>query len=80
MPTIRTSGPGSTQPHEYKIEELLGRNSSSSSLENREYSSGDPLHWPRDTLYPQKLPLTSLKSDGRSVGIVCLRTRVTEWP
>jgi hypothetical protein len=35
------------------IEELLGRNSSGSGLENREYGLGDPLRWPRDTLYPQ---------------------------
>jgi hypothetical protein len=35
---------------------------------------GDPLRWPRDTLYPQKLALTSLTSGGRSVGIVRLRT------
>jgi hypothetical protein len=31
---------------------------------------GDPLRWPRDTLYPQKLALASLTSGGRSVGIV----------
>jgi hypothetical protein len=30
--------------------------------------------WPRDTLYPQKLALTSPRSGGRSVGIVRLRT------
>jgi hypothetical protein len=35
---------------------------------------GDPLRWPRDTLYLQKLALASLKSGGRSVGIVRLRT------
>jgi hypothetical protein len=35
---------------------------------------GDPLGWPRNTLYPQKLALTSLTSGGRSVGIVRLRT------
>jgi hypothetical protein len=35
---------------------------------------GDPLRWPRDTLYPQKLSLTSLTSGGRSVGIVRMRT------
>jgi hypothetical protein len=34
-------------------EELLGKNSSGSGLENREYGRGDPLRWPRDTLYPQ---------------------------
>jgi hypothetical protein len=60
-------------------EELLGRNSSCSGLENREYSRGNPLRWPRDTLYPQKLALTSPTSGGRSVGIVCLRTKATEF-
>jgi hypothetical protein len=35
---------------------------------------GDPLRWPRDALYPQKLALTSPTSGGRSVGIVRLRT------
>jgi hypothetical protein len=36
---------------------------------------GDPLRSPRDTLYPQKLALTSPTSGGRSVGIVRLRTK-----
>jgi hypothetical protein len=35
-------------------EELLGRNSSGSGLENREYGCGDPLCCPRNTLYPEK--------------------------
>jgi hypothetical protein len=35
---------------------------------------GDPLRRPRDTLYPQKLALTSLTNGCRSVGIVRLRT------
>jgi hypothetical protein len=35
---------------------------------------GDPLRWPRNTLYLQKLALASLTSGGRSVGIVHLRT------
>jgi hypothetical protein len=61
------------------IEELLGRNSSGSGLENREYGRGDPLGWPRDTLYPQKLALTSPTSGGHSVCIVRLRTKVTEF-
>jgi hypothetical protein len=34
-----------------------------------------PLRWPRNTLYPQKLALTSPISGGRSVGIVRLRTK-----
>jgi hypothetical protein len=61
------------------IEELLGRNSSGSGLETREYGRGDTLRWPRDTLYPQKLALTSPASGGRSVGIVRLRTKATEF-
>jgi hypothetical protein len=57
------------------IEELLGRNSSRSGLESREYGHGDPLRWPHGTFYPQKLALTSLTSSGRSVGIVCSQRR-----
>jgi hypothetical protein len=40
---------------------------------------GDPLRWPRDTLYPQKLALTSPTSGGRSVGIFHLQTKFTEF-
>jgi hypothetical protein len=40
---------------------------------------GDSLRCPRDTLYPQKLTLTSPTSGGRSVGIVRLRTKATEF-
>jgi hypothetical protein len=40
-------------------EELLGRNSSGSGLEIREYGLRDPLYLPRDTLKLQKLALTS---------------------
>jgi hypothetical protein len=61
------------------IEELLGRNSSGSGLENQEYGHGVLLHWPRDTLYLQKLALTSPTSGGRSVGIVRLRTKAMEF-
>jgi hypothetical protein len=60
-------------------EELLRRNSSGSGLENRECSLGNPLRWPRNTLYPQKLALTSPKSGDLSVGIVRLRTKATEF-
>jgi hypothetical protein len=62
-----------------KIGELLGRNGSSSGLENREYGRGDPLHWPRDTHYTQKLALTSPTSGGRSVNTVPLGTMATEF-
>jgi hypothetical protein len=61
------------------IEELLGTNSSGSGLENREYGRRDPLRWPRGTLYPQKLALTSPTKGGRSVGIVRLRTNATDF-
>jgi hypothetical protein len=37
------------------------------------------LRRPRDTLYPQKLALTSPTSGGRSVGVVRLRTKATEF-
>jgi hypothetical protein len=60
-------------------EELLGRNGSGSGLKNREYGRGDPLRWPRNTLYPQQLALTSPTCGGRSVGIVRLRTKNTEF-
>jgi hypothetical protein len=52
------------------IEELLERKISGSGLESREYGCRNPSRWPRGTLYPQKLTLTSLTSDYRSVGIV----------
>jgi hypothetical protein len=61
------------------IEELLGRNNSGSGLENREYCRGDPLRLPRYTLYPQTLTLTSSTNGGRSVGIVRLPSKATEF-
>jgi hypothetical protein len=61
------------------IEELLERKRSCSSLEIREYGRRDSSHWPRGTLYPQKLVLTPLTRDGRSVGIIHSRTRATEF-
>jgi hypothetical protein len=53
-------------------EELLGRESSCSSLERGEYGRRGPL-------YPQMLTLTSPTSGGRSVGIVRCRTQATEF-
>jgi hypothetical protein len=47
-------------------------------LENREYGRVDPLRWPRDTINPQKLALTSPTGGGRSAGIVRPRTKATE--
>jgi hypothetical protein len=60
-------------------EALLERKSSCSGLEIREYGRRDPSSWPRGTLYPQKLELTSPTSGGRSVGIVRSRTQATEF-
>jgi actin-related protein len=48
-------------------------------LEKRDYGRGDPLRWPRDTLYQLKLALTSSAGCGRSLGIVRLRTKTTEF-
>jgi uncharacterized Fe-S cluster-containing radical SAM superfamily enzyme len=53
---------------------LLEWKSSGSGLENRINGRGDPLRWPHDTLYLQKLALTLPTSGGRSVDIVSLRT------
>jgi hypothetical protein len=47
-------------------------------IEIREYNLRNPSRWPRDTVYPQKLVLTSQTSGGRSVGIVRSRTQATE--
>jgi hypothetical protein len=60
-------------------EELLGRNSSCSGIEIRDYGRRDLSRWPRGTLYPQKMALTSETSSGRSVGIVRSRTQATEF-
>jgi hypothetical protein len=49
------------------IEDILGRKSSGSGLETREYGRRDPSRWPCGTLYPQTLALISPTSDGRSV-------------
>jgi hypothetical protein len=64
------SGTGSTQPREYNR---------GVSLELREYSQEDPLRWPCDTVYPQKLALTLQTSSGHSVGIVHSQTKATEF-
>jgi hypothetical protein len=61
------------------IEELLGRKSSGSCLENREYGSRDPSLLSRGTLYLQKLAITSPKSGGRSVGVVRSFTQTMEF-
>jgi hypothetical protein len=55
------------------------KKSSGSGLEIREYGRRDPSCWPRGTLYPQKLTLTSPTSGGRWNGIVRSRTRATEF-
>jgi hypothetical protein len=61
------------------IDELLGRKSSSFCLEIREYGRRDPLCRPRETLYTQKVALTSPTSGGRSVGIVRSRPKAMEF-
>jgi hypothetical protein len=60
------------------IEEVLGKKSNGSGLEIRKYGRRDPSRWP-DTLYPQKLALTSPTSGGCSVGIVRRSTQATAF-
>jgi hypothetical protein len=60
------------------IEDLLEwKSSGSGSRKPRLKGWGDPLRLPRDTLYPQKLALTSLTSGCRLVDIVRLWTKAT---
>jgi hypothetical protein len=61
------------------IEELFERKSGGCGLETWDYSHRDPSCWPRGTLYPRKLALTSPTSGDRSVGIVSSRTKATEF-
>jgi hypothetical protein len=61
------------------IEELLGRKSSGSGIEIRDYGRRDPSRRPRDTLYPQKLALSSQTNGGLSVGIFRSGTQATEF-
>jgi hypothetical protein len=72
------SGTGSTQPREYNWG-ATWKKSRGSCLENREYGCRDPSRWPRGTLYPQKLAITSPTSGGRSVGIVRSRTQTMKF-
>jgi hypothetical protein len=61
------------------FKELLGRKSSGSGLESRECGRRNPPCWPRDTLNPQKLALTSTSGGVRSAGIVSSRIQATEF-
>jgi hypothetical protein len=61
------------------MEDLHGIESNGFGLESLEYGRGVPFRWPRDTLYPKKLALTSPTSGGRSVCIVRSRTQATEF-
>jgi hypothetical protein len=60
-------------------EELVGRNSNGSGLENREYGARDPSHWQHGIPYPQKLALISPTSGGHSVGMFRSQTQATEF-
>jgi hypothetical protein len=60
------------------LERLEWKSSGSGSRKPR-LGRGYPMRWPRDTLYPQKLVLTSPTCGGPSVGIVHLQTKATEF-
>jgi hypothetical protein len=72
------SGTWSTQPCEYNWRATWYK-SSGSCLYNWEYGRRDPSRWPRGTLYPQKLAITSPTSGSRSVGIVRSRTQTMKF-
>jgi hypothetical protein len=57
---------------------MLGRNSNGSGQKVENTAIGI-RHADHNTLYPQKLTLTSPTSAGRSFGILCSRTRTTEF-
>jgi hypothetical protein len=59
-------------------EELLEGKVAAPVQETKINDRGNPLRWPRDILYPQKLALTST-SGGCSVSIVRSRTKATEF-
>jgi hypothetical protein len=63
-----------------KLEEYLEEKVAIWTIEQKilSYCLRDPLRWPRDTLYPQRLALTSLTIGGRLVGRVLSRTKATE--
>jgi hypothetical protein len=61
------------------FEELLGRKSSCSGQENREYGRRDLRADHATPLFPQTLALTSPTSGGRSVGIVRSQTQATQF-
>jgi hypothetical protein len=77
---LRSSGSetGSNPPREYNWG-ATWKKSSGSGLENREYGRRDSSRWPRGSLYPQKLALTSPTSGCRSVDIFRSRTQATEF-
>jgi hypothetical protein len=57
----------SALPHSLSNGSEMG---STQPLERREYGRRDSSLWPRGTLYPRKLALTSSTNGGRSVGTV----------
>jgi hypothetical protein len=66
------SGTGSTQPQLSSCLEEIVKAPVKKTV-------GNPLPWPRDTLYPQKLALISPRSGDRSVSIFRSRTKATEF-
>jgi hypothetical protein len=61
------------------LQKILSEQEMKFGLEVREYCRGDLSRLPRNSLYAQKLALTSSTSDCRSVGIVRSRTKAMEF-
>jgi hypothetical protein len=75
----RGSGTGSTQPREDNWGATWRKKERLRSKRTEINGRGNSLRWPHNTLYPQKLPLTSPKSGGLSVVIVRLWTNAKEF-
>jgi len=74
------SGTGSTQPREVKLRSYLNKKSSGSRFRKQRFTAvGTHCANHMKPLYPQKLALTSPTGGGRSVGMVRLRTKATEF-
>jgi hypothetical protein len=73
------SGTGPTQPVWGQLRSYLSEKVAAPVKKTEINGRGDSLRWPRNTLYQQRLALTSPTGGGRSVGIVRLRTTATEF-
>jgi hypothetical protein len=78
VPGYRSRGPEFDSRRYQIFWEVVGLEQGPLSL-LRVNGRGYSLRWPRDTIYPLKLALTSPTSGCRSVGKICWRTEAPEF-